>query len=203
MFDSDHARRGFTSLEGETGLSQHQNGSTSPDVVQTCNYYQEPLRGCPESGEWEPLQWNKHFMRHKRSEPDPPNPSATCKNWAYNVPFTKPSPRTEVSPRSTRGSGSAQIRATNFESDDPEAYDPVEAPPVKSSSRLQTEPTRQDFVPTKKLKKTCLFHCEGILFRIIRKQKRKRFFPCPQAKLLFRSQKILIKVEIHLPNSHF
>jgi hypothetical protein len=47
MFASDHARRGFTSPEGETGLSQHQDCSGSPDEAQSCNYYSEPLHGNP------------------------------------------------------------------------------------------------------------------------------------------------------------
>jgi hypothetical protein len=46
MFDSDHARRGFTSPEGETGLSQHQEGSSSPDEVQTLSF-KEALSGNP------------------------------------------------------------------------------------------------------------------------------------------------------------
>jgi hypothetical protein len=47
FFDFDRACRGFTSSEGETGLSQHQDGSSSPVKAQTCIYYAEPLRGCP------------------------------------------------------------------------------------------------------------------------------------------------------------
>jgi hypothetical protein len=124
-----------------------------------------------------------------------------------------------VSSRPTRGSGSAQIRATNYgsdadapfpdavapipEADEPEADDPVPAPSVKSSSRVQTEPTRQDFVPTKKLKKTCLFHCEGILYLTKENQKRKRFPPCPQAKFLFQPARFQEKVELLGPPNDF
>jgi hypothetical protein len=46
MFDSDHARIGFTSPEGETGLGQHQEGNPSPGATQT-QHFQEPLAGYP------------------------------------------------------------------------------------------------------------------------------------------------------------
>jgi hypothetical protein len=46
MFDTDHARRGFTSPEGKTGLSRHQKGSLSPDEHQT-SQFQENLHGIP------------------------------------------------------------------------------------------------------------------------------------------------------------
>jgi hypothetical protein len=46
MFDSDHECRGFTSPEGETGPSQHQDSSSSPEQDQTY-YYSEPLSGNP------------------------------------------------------------------------------------------------------------------------------------------------------------
>jgi hypothetical protein len=46
MFDSDHECRGFTSPEGETGPSQHQDSSSSPEQDQTY-HYSEPLSGNP------------------------------------------------------------------------------------------------------------------------------------------------------------
>jgi hypothetical protein len=44
MFDTDHARRGFTSLGWKTGLSRHQESSTSPGEVQTL-IFEEILSG--------------------------------------------------------------------------------------------------------------------------------------------------------------
>jgi hypothetical protein len=54
-----------------------------------------------------------------------------------------------------------------------------------------------------KLKSKCLFHLEANPLLIVEKQKRKRFCPCPQAKLLLRIEKFFMKVELHVPPNYF